>query len=40
MVVNLFGPIKLTSSIKALNNKKQAKAAVPTEYPLVLALVT
>lgn len=26
-----FGEIKLTSSIKALNNKKQAKLADPTE---------
>lgn len=30
----------MTSSIKALNNKKQANAADPTEYPFVLALVT
>jgi len=32
--------MKFTSSITALNNKKQAKAADPTEYPFVLALVT
>ena len=29
-----------TSSKKALNNKKQAKLADPTEYPFVLAFVT
>lgn len=32
--------MKLTSSITALNNKKQANAAEPTLYPLVFALVT
>lgn len=31
---------KLTSSINAEKSKKQAKEADPTEYPLVLALVT
>jgi hypothetical protein len=31
---------KLTSSMKAEKSKKQAKEAEPTEYPLVLALVT
>lgn len=32
--------MKLTSSINALKRRKQARDAVPTEYPLVLALVT
>ncbi len=34
--VNLLGDIKLTSSINAENNKKQAKLALPTLYPLKL----
>jgi len=32
--------MKLISSTKAANNKKQAKLADPIEYPLVLAFVT
>ena len=37
---NLIGEIILTSSMKAVKSKKQARAADPTEYPLALALVT
>ena len=40
IVSNFTSEIKLISSINAENNKKQAMLAVPTEYPLVLALVT
>mmetsp|Transcript_12111 Transcript_12111/g.1089 ORF Transcript_12111/g.1089 Transcript_12111/m.1089 type:complete len:123 (-) Transcript_12111:1524-1892(-) len=39
-VVSLSGDIKLISSKNALNKRKQANEALPTEYPLVLALVT
>ena len=39
-VLKSFFIIRETSSIKAENSRKHAKAAVPTEYPLVFALVT
>jgi hypothetical protein len=37
---NFISDMKFISSIKAENNKKQAILALPTEYTLVLALVT
>jgi len=37
---NFLSDKKLTSSINAENNRKQAKDALATLYPLVLALVT
>lgn len=40
IVSNFIGLMKLISSTKAANSKKQAKLADPMEYPLVLALVT
>jgi len=37
----IFDPVNIsTSSMKALNKRKQASEADPTEYPLVFAFVT
>lgn len=40
IVLNLYPVSISTSSRYAENSKKQANDALPTEYPLVLALVT
>ena len=38
--INFVAEIKFTSSIKALNKRKHAREAEPTEYPLAFAFVT